>query len=179
MSKEQLKIAGAIMAFIMILSVGRVGSDMLFHHDNVASKTPSFVPDPQAQERPSANEQATPPQEEALPERLKNASIPNGERLARKCKACHSLEKNGAIKIGPPLWSIFGSPVASYFGFNYSDALKDRNIIWSPSELDKFLKDPDSYVPGTKMRFAGLKDGKERADVIAYLRTLTTGSKRR
>lgn len=181
MTKEQLKIAGAIMVLIMTISVASIGTDILYHPLKHQASKPAFLPDmqqsqnaqtPLAQKKPTAEDD-----EKTLPARLKNASITHGEKISRKCKACHALKKDGAIKIGPPLWSIVGSPVASFFGFNYSDALKKRNTIWSPAELDRFLKKPSQYIPGTKMSFAGLDDGKDRADVISYLRTLTSGGK--
>lgn len=101
----------------------------------------------------------------------------DGEKVARKCKACHTFEEGGASKIGPPLWDIVNRPVASAESFSkYSDAMKAHaggGTVWSYAELDAFLEAPKTHVPGTKMSFSGLRKDKDRAEILAYLRTLS------
>ena len=115
-----------------------------------------------------------------LATRLNQADANLGKRLAVKCRTCHSLKKNGSIKIGPPLWGIIDSPSGAFFGFNYSTALKQKNAYWSAENMDQFLTNPQEYIPGTKMRFAGISNPQERADLIRYLETLhsSNGSRR-
>lgn len=98
------------------------------------------------------------------------ANPDESKRLFLRCKACHSVDKNGAKSLGPNLWGIVGSKKASVKGFNYSPAFKKLTGEWDYESLSKFLESPMGYVRGTRMGFAGLKDPRQRAGVIAYLR---------
>lgn len=109
--------------------------------------------------------------EDVLP-LLASANIDEGKKVFNKCKACHTAEKGAGAKVGPDLWNVVERPKASFDHFNYSDAMKSKGGKWTYEELNHFIFDPRKYVPGTKMTFAGLKDTQQRADVIAYLRTL-------
>jgi len=100
-----------------------------------------------------------------------------GQKEARKCAACHSLDKGGKNKVGPHLWDVVGRNVATAEGFKYSNALTDIGGTWSYEKLDAFLTAPRDYASGTRMTFAGIKDAAERADLIAYLRTLSDNPK--
>jgi cytochrome c len=111
--------------------------------------------------------------EEPLPVRLASASVDKGQAQAKKCAACHTFDKGGANKVGPNLWGIVGRKLAAEAGFSFSDAMKNMGGEWTLAKLDDFLKNPKSMVPGTKMAFAGLSRGGDRADVIAYLNTLS------
>lgn len=87
------------------------------------------------------------------------------------CSLCHSNVK-GVVKIGPPLYGVFGRKAASYPGFNYSDALKASGKTWDAATLEQWEAGARKLVPGTKMTFPGLKEPQQIADVIAYLQTL-------
>lgn len=104
---------------------------------------------------------------------LKTASAENGAKLFKKCSACHSVEKGGPNRVGPHLWGMVGAPKAHVSDFAYSEDLKTKGGSWSYEELNAWLYKPKSVVPGTKMNFAGLKDVKDRADLIVYLRSLS------
>jgi cytochrome c len=91
-----------------------------------------------------------------------------GEKVFNQCKACHSA-KAGENRVGPSLAGVVGRKAGTVEGFNYSPAMKNSNITWTPEELDKYLSDPKATVPGNKMAFAGLKKPEDRANVIAYL----------
>lgn len=100
-----------------------------------------------------------------------------GEAFARRCAACHSFEKDGGNKVGPLLWNVVNRPVASVPDFRYSQAMVDfsggGSKTWTYEELDPYLSNPKTHVPGTNMVFPGIRNEPDRANVIAYLRTLS------
>ncbi|HXV25746.1 MAG TPA: cytochrome c family protein [Alphaproteobacteria bacterium] len=103
---------------------------------------------------------------------LAAADAQAGQTVAKKCTACHSFEKGGPAKVGPNLYDIVGAPRAAKEGFAYSQAIRDMGGDWTYEELNKFIAAPRAYIPGTKMSFGGIKNTKDRADLVAYLRTL-------
>jgi cytochrome c len=104
---------------------------------------------------------------------LANADPAKGQEVAKKCATCHSFGNGEPAKVGPNLWGIVGNKHAHMEGFPYSEAMKSTAGTWDYAALAHFLLSPKSYVPGTKMTFAGLKKPEDRAAVIAYLRTLS------
>ena len=99
------------------------------------------------------------------------ADVEVGKTEFKKCALCHTIEA-GKNKVGPSLFGIVGRKSASLDGYNYSEAMKKFDHTWDVQTLDTYLADPRADVPGTKMIFPGIKDKKERNDVIAYLETL-------
>jgi cytochrome c len=100
-----------------------------------------------------------------------------GAGVATACKQCHSLENNNQTVQGPPLFGVMGRPIASHAGFSYSAALTGKQpAVWDWDHLDHFLENPRRYAPGTAMSYNGVRNPKDRMDLIAYLRTLTTGA---
>ncbi len=105
---------------------------------------------------------------------LGDADPAKGETLSRACQACHTFEQGGANKVGPNLWNVVGNKHAHAEGFAYSDALAGMgDAVWSYEELNAFLAGPKDYAPGTKMTYGGMKKVEDRADLIAWLRTLS------
>ncbi|MES2988467.1 MAG: cytochrome c family protein [Pseudomonadota bacterium] len=104
-----------------------------------------------------------------LATRLASADIAKGEASFKKCVACHTIAQGGASGIGPNLYAAVGKAHGHVPGFAYSDALKGVPGNWTFDALDAWLTSPRKYAPGTKMTFAGIADGQERANVIAYL----------
>jgi cytochrome c len=106
---------------------------------------------------------------------LRNAraqDVSSGERVfSRDCSICHS-PRPGQNLVGPSLFSVVNRHSGQIPGFHYSDANRNSGLTWNISTLDRYLSAPREVVPGTKMTFPGLKDPKQRADVIAYLSTL-------
>ena len=102
---------------------------------------------------------------------LASADAENGQKVFRKCQACHKLE-DGANGTGPHLYAIVGRDIAAIDGFAFSSALTDLEGNWTVEALDGFLENPREYAPGTKMGFAGLRKAEDRADVIAYLNSI-------
>jgi len=95
--------------------------------------------------------------------------ITNGEKIFRKCAACHSINKGGRNKIGPALYNVVGRAVGGVDDYKYSKALASYGKEWTFEELNGFLTKPSSYLKGTKMSYAGLRKEKDRASIIKYL----------
>lgn len=105
------------------------------------------------------------------------ANVAKGKSVfAAQCAACHSAAA-GQNGIGPSLAGIYGKPAASTKGFMFSPALKSSHIVWTSAALDKFLANPQADVPGTKMPYMGMSSAKQRADVVAYIKTLGATAK--
>lgn len=104
---------------------------------------------------------------------LATASAELGAHVFKKCTSCHTIEKGGPNRIGPNLYGIVGAPKAKHPDYVYSKAMESKGGTWTYDDLNVYLYQPRDFVPGTKMSFAGIKDDKERADLIAYLRQET------
>ena len=168
-SFELNKILGAILGTCLVLLALNIGAGAIFAPDKPAK--PGYAIAVQEHGEGGAAPAAKEPEQpiEAL---LASASAEKGQATAKQCQACHTLEKGGANRVGPNLWGIVDRPRASEAGFNYSAAMKGKAGKWTYDELSKFLTSPRNYIPGTAMSFAGLARETQRADMIAYLRTL-------
>ncbi|MFC0590163.1 c-type cytochrome [Novosphingobium aquiterrae] len=128
----------------------------------------SNLPLPAAPAAPAAGEEGAAPAAAAV---VGDAAA--GEKSFAKCKACHTITPGGANGIGPNLAGVHGEPIGQgRGGFAFSDALKGKGGNWDDASLDAWLTNPKSFAPGTKMTFAGIADAQERANVIAYLKTV-------
>ena len=104
---------------------------------------------------------------------LASVSVADGEKIFKKCAACHSIAKGGGNKIGPALWGVLGRQAGSISDYKYSKAMTSHGRAWSFEEMNEFLIKPKNWVKGTKMSFAGLKKETERAAVILYMNNNT------
>ncbi len=100
---------------------------------------------------------------------LAMGSVEHGEKIFKKCSACHVVNKGGDNKIGPVLYGVLGRKVASIENYKYSKALTNYNKEWTFEEMNGYLLKPQKHIKGTKMAFAGLRKEKDRASVILYL----------
>ncbi len=168
-SFEWNKIAGAVL-FALLLAVGlRIVTETLFTRG--APETPGYII--AVAEEGEGGEGAA--EREPISVLLASADAGAGEAAARKCVACHTFGEGEPNRIGPNLWGVVMAPISAHEGYDYSEPLHayaEANGEWDFEHLDAFLLDPTRVVPGTKMAFPGLPNDAERANVIAYLRTL-------
>jgi cytochrome c len=165
-SFEINKIAGGILGTLLFLQVVYLASNAIFSH-----------PEPKPPE-PASGGDATKPATAAAPGEelaayLGKANVKKGEDDVKVCQMCHNLAKGGGVILGPPLYGVVGRARASVPGFAYSDAMKAKGGTWTPQDLFTFIKDPQAFMPGTKMTFSGEPDPQKRADIVAYLDTLS------
>ncbi len=105
---------------------------------------------------------------------LAAGDVAKGERLAmNKCVVCHTMQKDGRARLGPNLFNVLGRRAASVERYKYSNAMASSGIVWDAAAFTEFLTKPKRFVKGTKMSFGGLKKAAQRADILAYFRTLT------
>lgn len=163
---------GALLSTVFVLMSVSIASEGLFHSEAPEKAGFAIV----AEEAPSAGGEAAAPAAVPIAQLMAKADATAGATVFKKCQACHSGEKGGPNKVGPDLWGIVNRPIAGHEGFSYSAALKDfskgGSVVWDYEHLNHFLAAPKAYVAGTAMGFAGVKKDDERANLIAYLRSL-------
>lgn len=169
-SLEGNKLAAALLTAGIVGVGSSVFAGILYHPHHL--EEPAYRIEAAA---PAGGGEAAPAAAEAKPigELLASANADDGAKFAKKCGACHNFDKGGANKVGPDLWGVVNRPIASHEGFSYSAALSGKSgEQWDYDHLNHFLTSPKAYAPGTKMSFAGISKDSDRANVIAYLRTL-------
>jgi cytochrome c len=105
----------------------------------------------------------------ALQAPYNEADYAAGRRVFAQCRSCHVVDAAGAHRVGPNLYGVFGRRVGTAEGFTYSEALQNAEFTWTAEQLDHWLENPQTFLPGNRMAFAGLRDATERRDVIAYV----------
>lgn len=173
-SFEFNKIAGAVLGTaLLVLGLKNFGGE-LFHTE--APEKPGMIIEVADASQPAVN--GTPAEAVPIAVLLTKADPAKGKDIAKACAACHDFTKGGPNKVGPELWDIVERPIGSSSGFAYSDAVKAMaDKKWTYESLDAFLKSPKAVVAGTKMTYAGVKKDQARADLIAYLATLSDSPK--
>src|SRR5205085_7026013 len=164
-SFEINKILGAFLFTCLCLLALNIGAEAVFHPEKPAK--PGY--DVAVTEHPAGGEAAKPEADQPIGQLLASADVKKGESSAKKCQACHTFGKGEPNRVGPNLYGVVGRPKGTEGGFDYSAPMKAKGGNWSVDALNAFLANPRQFVPGTKMSFAGLPRGSERADVIAFL----------
>jgi cytochrome c len=170
-SFEINKILGAVLGTCLVLLAVHIASGALFTPPVAAKPGYEIAVKEEQPAKPGATAAAAAGQ--PIENLLASASTEHGAQIAKQCQVCHNLQEGQGPKIGPDLYGVVGRQVASQTNFHYTDALKKKGGTWTFDALNKWLDDPRADVPGTAMTFAGIKNEKQRADVIAYLNTLS------
>ena len=110
----------------------------------------------------------------ALPAPYSAGDVENGKMKFTQCAACHTTGEGGPNMTGPNLYGVFGRKAGTAANFSYSDGLKAAGWTWDAAHIDTWITNPKAMIDGTRMAFAGVKDAKDRADVIAYLKVATS-----
>jgi cytochrome c len=166
------KIAGAILATLLFI----LGTNKLFgeiYAPEIPEKKSYVVEGVVAEGQATAAPAAEP--EKSFAELFASADPERGKKITAQCISCHSFDKGGPNKTGPNLYGVIGMPYGHKDDYPYSDAFKAdhaKGRVWTMEDLFHYLKDPKAWEPGNKMAFAGLKKPEQRADVVAYLRTM-------
>ena len=167
-SFEINKIIGAILLTVLIvIGLGKF-TDFLFHVDK-PEKSAYKIEGLETVESKSSAQKASVEEKVDISQLLAMGDLVHGEKVFKKCGACHMIAAGAPNLIGPNLWGVIGRQSGSYPDYKYSKALVAYAKKWSYEEMNSFLIKPQSYIKGTKMAFAGLRKEKDRASVILYL----------
>ena len=170
-SFEFNKIAGALLFSVLVVLGLRALGETIFHVD--APEKPGYAVEV-ASSGEATTSASTAPAATPLPQLLASADVAKGQKAFKKCAACHKVEAGGK-GVGPSLHGIVGKAMGAVDGFAYSKGMKDAAAKgpWSYEALNAFLTKPKTYVPGTKMSFAGVKKEADRANLLAYLKSIS------
>ena len=160
-------VAAVLMVALLVIGIGKL-ADVIFYVEK--PKTPGYVIEVE-QAVATSTEKGSVSNEEKIDINALMAmgDIATGEKVFKKCAACHSIVKGGKNNIGPALYNVVGRKVGSVNDYKYSKALSEYGKEWSLEELNGYLIKPAKWIKGTKMAFAGLRKEKDRASVILYL----------
>ena len=160
-------VAAVLMVALVIIGIGKV-SDLIFHVEK--PEVPGYAVDVE-QAVATSTETSSDASEDKIDisALMAMGDLAHGEKVFKKCAACHSINKGGKNNIGPALYNVVGRKIGSISDYKYSKALSEYEKEWNFEELNGYLIKPAKWIKGTKMAFAGLRKEKDRASVIMYL----------
>ena len=159
-------IAAILMVALLVIGLGKV-ADSVFHVKK--PKNPGYQVEVESQSTKGISQSAEVIEKIDIAQIMALGDVVSGEKIFKKCAACHSINKGGKNKIGPGLYNVVGRAVGGVDDYKYSKALASYGKEWTFEELNGFLQKPSSYIKGTKMSYAGLRKEVDRASLIKYL----------
>ena len=159
-------IAAVLMVALLVIGLGKI-ADVAFEVKKPTN--PGYKVEGQVQLASSSSSATKVIEKIDIATVMAQGDVTNGEKIFKKCAACHSINKGGPNKIGPALYNVVGRKVGGVASYKYSKALASYGKKWSFEELNGFLIKPAKYLKGTKMSYAGLRKETDRASVIKYL----------
>ena len=160
-------IAAVLMVALLVIGIGKL-SNVIFHVEK--PKTPGYSVEVEQSTVVSSQASSQPVEDKIdIATLIAMGDITRGEKVFKKCAACHSIVKGGKNNIGPALYNVVGRDVGAVSDYKYSKALAAYGKAWTFEELNGYLLKPAKWIKGTKMAFAGLRKEKDRASVILYL----------
>ena len=159
-------IAAVLMVALLVIGIGKF-SDIIFHVDK--PEIPGYKVDIDQVATTTASTNTAEEEKVDITALMAMGNIASGEKIFKKCAACHSIKKGGKNNIGPALYNVVSRKVGNISNYKYSKALAAYDKEWTFEELNGFLIKPSKWIKGTKMAYAGLRKEKDRASVIKYL----------
>ena len=159
-------VAAILMVALIIIGIGKI-SDILFYVEK--PETPSYSVEVEQVSNSSDSPSEITEEKIDMTALMALGDLAVGEKVFKKCAACHSIAKGGKNNIGPALYNVVGRKVGAVSDYKYSKALSGYDKEWTFEELNGYLIKPAKWIKGTKMAFAGLRKEKDRASVILYL----------
>tara|TARA_A100001388_G_scaffold272823_1_gene253746 strand:- start:233 stop:772 length:540 start_codon:yes stop_codon:yes gene_type:complete len=159
-------VAAILLVGLLIIGIGKI-SNLIFHVEK--PKKPGYVVEVEQKSNASVSVETTVEEKVDIAALLAMGDIATGEKVFKKCAACHSIIKGGKNNIGPALYNVVNRQVGIVSDYKYSKALSGYGKSWTFEELNGYLIKPAKWIKGTKMAFAGLRKEKDRASVILYL----------
>ena len=159
-------IAAVLMVALLVIGIGKL-SDVIFHVEK--PKTPGYSVEIEKTATTVATTSETTEVKVDIASLMAMGDLAVGEKVFKKCAACHSIVKGGKNNIGPALYNVVGREIGAVSDYKYSKALSEYGKEWTFEELNGYLIKPAKWIKGTKMAFAGLRKEKDRASVILYL----------
>ena len=159
-------VAAILMVALLIIGIGKI-SDIVFHVEK--PETPGYKVELDQAVSNSTLTAEVVDAKLAIAALMSMGDVASGEKIFKKCAACHSIVKDGKNNIGPALYSVVGRKVGAVSDYKYSKAFLNYDKSWTFEELNGYLLKPSKWIKGTKMAFAGLRKEKDRASDIKYL----------
>ena len=159
-------VAAVLMVALLVIGIGKL-SNVIFHVEK--PKTPGYAVEVEQTTTVSSSAKTAVEEKIDIAALMAMGDVASGEKIFKKCAACHSIVKGGKNNIGPALYNVVGRKTGAVTDYKYSKALASYEKEWTFEELNGYLIKPAKWIKGTKMAFAGLRKEKDRASVILYL----------